>query len=308
MKKCFKNIVSVFIAALIAASSVIAAGAAGSYFLSEGYYYGIKNKEAFVHGYAGGDWDIVIREKYLNYYVTAVDEFAFYENETVKALSFYDATQLRSIGRYAFSDCTSLEYVDITSTVQEMGDSVFEGCTSLKAAHYIDGSLTCVPAQTFYGCTALSAVIFDNGVTSIGDFAFAGCTSLDSITLPDTVISISDSAFNGCDGLTVRCYGGSYAMQYAVDHGMDYELIGDAGDEVTFILGDADGNGDVTILDATQIQRVLAELTVGDPDGVRLRGDCDGEGLNILDATKIQRWLAELGAAEPIGQPKTVRV
>lgn len=57
------------------------------------------------------------------------------------------------------------------------------------------------------------------------------------------------------------------------------------------ILGDADGSGDVTILDATAIQRYLANLPNEAFD--EKAADADGiGGVTILDATAIQRWLA----------------
>ena len=59
-------------------------------------------------------------------------------------------------------------------------------------------------------------------------------------------------------------------------------------------IGDADSDGDVTILDATRIQRWLAELA-SDEEIHLLNADADRDGdVTILDATRIQRWLAEL--------------
>ena len=70
------------------------------------------------------------------------------------------------------------------------------------------------------------------------------------------------------------------------------------------LVGDADGDGEVTIMDATRIQRWLAEIC--DMDGKPYSGraltnaerkaaDADGDGeVTILDATKIQRQLAGL--------------
>ena len=55
--------------------------------------------------------------------------------------------------------------------------------------------------------------------------------------------------------------------------------------------GDADGDGTVTILDATVIQRELADLPVASFN--EKAADVDGDGLNIIDATNIQRYLAD---------------
>lgn len=72
--------------------------------------------------------------------------------------------------------------------------------------------------------------------------------------------------------------------------------------------GDADGDGKITILDATMVQRVLAALT-RDTDGmIKLRGDVDKNGLTILDATSIQRYLAEYQDKHRIGSDISVMI
>lgn len=61
----------------------------------------------------------------------------------------------------------------------------------------------------------------------------------------------------------------------------------------SFILGDVDGDGDVTILDATMVQRHIAEL----PNDVFVEvcADTDKDGvISIMDATMIQRYIAQL--------------
>jgi hypothetical protein len=68
------------------------------------------------------------------------------------------------------------------------------------------------------------------------------------------------------------------------------------------ILGDADGDGTVTILDATYIQRRLARLSV--PNTFNEKAACvgGGETLDITDATFIQRFLASLQCPDGIGK------
>ena len=70
----------------------------------------------------------------------------------------------------------------------------------------------------------------------------------------------------------------------------------------SFILGDVDGDGEVTILDATFIQRYLASLYVESFNNDAADTDGDGE-ITILDATFIQRWLAGLPSNDAIGKP-----
>ena len=62
-----------------------------------------------------------------------------------------------------------------------------------------------------------------------------------------------------------------------------------------FLRGDADNDGVVSIMDATRIQRVIAELDDDTDGGVVTRAHFIGDELNILDATAIQRYLADMG-------------
>ena len=78
-----------------------------------------------------------------------------------------------------------------------------------------------------------------------------------------------------------------------------YAGIGTASAGVT--IGDADGDGVVTIIDATCIQRNLAGLHVSSGFS-KAAADVDGSGdIEITDATYIQRWLADLVTPCPIG-------
>ena len=71
---------------------------------------------------------------------------------------------------------------------------------------------------------------------------------------------------------------------------------------VKYILGDADGDGDVASIDATYLLRFNAEIKTGISEDLLHNGDADGNGeLEIIDATYIQRWLAEFNIPYLIG-------
>jgi hypothetical protein len=77
----------------------------------------------------------------------------------------------------------------------------------------------------------------------------------------------------------------------------------DTSTAATLILGDADLDGSVTVLDATRVQRYLADMTTLS-DEAKLAADADEDGdVTIMDATAIQRWLAEMDDGHPIGEP-----
>ena len=104
--------------------------------------------------------------------------------------------------------------------------------------------------------------------------------------------------FAGACGLTQQFenrYGSLWNVISRFNIG-DFEII-----PKVRLLGDVDGDGGVTVLDATAIQRKLAALYVASYD--EALADVDGDGtVTILDATAIQRYLAGLSCPEGIAQ------
>lgn len=76
-----------------------------------------------------------------------------------------------------------------------------------------------------------------------------------------------------------------------------------APDEVDYYLGDVDGDGDITIMDVTLLQRSLAGLKLDD-DSTLMQADVDGNGtLESVDVTFIQRRLAKMKVPFDVGKP-----
>ena len=141
-----------------------------------------------------------------------------------------------SIGKEAFSGCSSLTSITIPDSVTTIGKLAFARCSSLKNVNvnitdlakyctnnviynipgnkhlYIDNkeiteltipdSVTTIGKYAFNDCNSLTSVTIPDSVTSIGARAFDGCGSLTSITIPDSVTSIGYGAFNDCSSLT----------------------------------------------------------------------------------------------------------
>lgn len=68
-----------------------------------------------------------------------------------------------------------------------------------------------------------------------------------------------------------------------------------------YLVGDADGDEIITVLDATKVQRLLVNYIVDEDGMIALRGDVNGDGIDILDATFIQRFLADYDDGTQIG-------
>ena len=138
-----------------------------------------------------------------------------------------------------------------------------------------------------------------------GAESFDGCIF---IIDPDS-ISISDySEMPTCGGTWYFYYGngcyGSFAegtpnFKSVADNCLNPDHFDENGKHIgggaAFVRGDYDNDGEVTITDATRVQRILAELSER-PEDAFLKGvDADGDGdLTVMDATRIQRFLAEL--------------
>lgn len=74
------------------------------------------------------------------------------------------------------------------------------------------------------------------------------------------------------------------------------------------LLGDTNGDGVITIDDATLIQRVLVELELDSDGKIAQRGDVNGDGLSIVDVTLIMRHLAEFDDGYLVDRPTTAPV
>ncbi|MGN0486797.1 MAG: fibronectin type III domain-containing protein [Acutalibacteraceae bacterium] len=80
-------------------------------------------------------------------------------------------------------------------------------------------------ASPFYGREDVTALIIEEGVTSLGSFSFHGMSRLESITIPDTVTAVSASALEDCDNLALIIYGGDMAQWNAIAIADDNALL-----------------------------------------------------------------------------------
>lgn len=70
-----------------------------------------------------------------------------------------------------------------------------------------------------------------------------------------------------------------------------------------YVLGDADGNGAIEVLDVTTVQRALSGFKVSGDDGhLVLRAAMNGENLEITDCTVLQRYLVGMDTSYDINK------
>lgn len=109
------------------------------------------------------------------------------------------------------------------NTVRRMSGNIFAGCTSLTSIT-LPSSLERITGSTFKN-TRLVNVVMPVSTTNIGIYVFNDIPTLQSITIYDNVTTIHENAFNNTSNLTFRVLANSYALQYAQNHNINYEII-----------------------------------------------------------------------------------
>ena len=126
--------------------------------------------------------------------------------------------EIKSIGSYAFHNCSALTSLTLPNSVTSIGFFAFSNCTKLSKPIYnttifarlpinynssytIEDGIKEIASAAFRNCTQLPSVTISNSVTKIDESAFAYCTSLSSITIPNGIKTIDEHAFEGCSSL-----------------------------------------------------------------------------------------------------------
>lgn len=103
---------------------------------------------------------------------------------------------------------SEIKSIIIPSHIKSIGRDAFSGCTSLTSVTIPD-SVTSIGLGAFCECSSLTSIIIPDNVMSISDYAFYYCTGLTSVIIPDSVTSIGYDAFGSCGMLTQIKYTGT---------------------------------------------------------------------------------------------------
>lgn len=165
----------------------------------------------------------------INEGVTTIKGYAFSGKASIKDVSL--PSTLKSVGEFAFRECTSLEEVVLPEGLTVIDKGAFYGCTSLKSIN-LPSTLTTLGATSLAGvaiesvivpsgvksfgnafidCLSLKTVVLSQGVTSIDAYAFVRDCSLEAILVPSSLKSINASAFSDDASPVDLLYQGSEA-------------------------------------------------------------------------------------------------
>ena len=143
----------------------------------------------------GKDWKEIFK---LSVKDGCVRISGYKKNDTmVEIPDAIDGKPVTVISDGAFKGHTTLEYITIPETVEEIGCSAFQGCTGLRSVELPD-SVKFIWSDAFKGCTALQKVRLPKSLDRITVNLFDGCAALENVVLPDTVTAIYDYAFRDC--------------------------------------------------------------------------------------------------------------
>ncbi|MBE6580153.1 MAG: hypothetical protein E7650_00875 [Ruminococcaceae bacterium] len=144
--------------------------------------------------------------------VTSIGSHAFY-NSGLTSITI--PSSVSSIGKSAFSGCSSLESITIPFVGAALNGTqnthfgyIFGANSSSQNSSYVPASLktvvitggTTIGDSAFSGCNSIQSVTM-NGIERIGWSAFASCTGLKDITIPKGVLHIDPYAFYNCTSL-----------------------------------------------------------------------------------------------------------
>ncbi|MBQ9680408.1 MAG: leucine-rich repeat protein [Ruminococcus sp.] len=261
-----------------------------------------------IESYRGRESDILIPSSIDGYTVTGIGKYAFFGNDFERVIV---ANTVTYIERGAFYECFKLKEIVLGAKLTSIGVSAFMECESLEAIELPD-SVQMIENSAFAYCHALKNITIPEGVIAIQEDTFFDCKSMESISLPKSLQVIDNEAVGyymiekGHDSLRksdfiVRGYQGTVAETYAAEHNFKFVSLDGIADRA---VGDCDGDGAITIMDATDVQYLISKGTAVE-DEVLEYADVDRNSLlEIVDATYIQRSVAKIIIPYTVGNEK----
>ena len=159
--------------------------------------------------------DLVLYSKYVqegltftlinNTYSVKYDEK--YAATTVTIPYTYRGKNVTIIEEGAFVLNSTVETINLPSTIKTIEAEAFKECTNLKNIT-IPSNVTSIGSYAFFYCESLTSLSIPSGVKDIKTYTFAGCKALESLILPEVLSSFSFDAIYKCTSLMGWSYNG----------------------------------------------------------------------------------------------------
>lgn len=224
--------------------------------------------------------NIVVEDTYRDKPVTRIAARAFYASGSVTSVTL--GANIRSIGDYAFTNCSNLASIVFNDKITDIGEAAFQGCRALKTLE-LPKDLTGLDKAVFKFCRNLETVTLGDKIERIGTEAFADCDKLASVKFPSSLKTLESSAFSSCDALA------------SVDLGTGVETIGDSAFSRDTALTEIIGGNNLKTIGASAFSgcALLESYTV--PDKVERIGDKAFMSCSQLSSISIGENVTEVG-------------
>lgn len=98
--------------------------------------------------------------------------------------------------------------ISFPDTLSSIGNSSFEGCSSLIEVEIPDG-VSNVGLSAFSYCTSLESVKLPLAINGINKECFCGCSNLAEVYIYENILAINENAFGSCENISNIYFNGS---------------------------------------------------------------------------------------------------
>lgn len=106
------------------------------------------------------------------------------------------------ISKRAFAGDVDITAIILPSSLKEIGEGAFEGCTGIFQIEIPEGVFV-IPKRAFAECDSLVTISLPSSLREVDMEAFVNCSSLLIIDIPDEVTSIGAKAFANCKSVEI---------------------------------------------------------------------------------------------------------
>jgi len=210
-----------------------------------------------------------------------------------KKVVFPDSVE--AIADYAFSYNSKVEEIVLSDNIKVITDETFYNCTNLKKIN-LPENLETLGKNAFANCAKLESITIPAGVVELCEGAFENCTELKEITIGKSVEKIDVNVFSECMNLTKVHYMGNEKQWNNIDvaDGNDVLLTADITfEELLKLIGDADGDGEITAADALVLKKYFAGIVTLEDINIELADAFEDGKINAKDLLMIRKLLAQ---------------